>query len=440
VIPLLIVAGAAVALTVLAVALNSANDSFSSNPVGATTATPCTPPCQFAGAMQSVTFNSNILVARQKNTVTAPHWTLGQDVTDGAGSQRPAVYLVQGMGSYNVSVQVNVTQAVNCPGSADLTGRLDTLEIRGQLPVAVGMQTASATITAPPPGIAWYKGDMAWGVDVPGCGSFTLGTTRVEIFFVLDTPIPVYQSGVGVWVEALRLLCQQAAVLGLTVKRDAAAAVARFCHSGHGLRYDTHNGAPSYGVSGSGGSFDLDRYIQRAASSCNCYDQAAAVQSLSGALGVGTGWDYLEPFGYLKTTDLVGVGQCNNPFFDSNGSQPVVGANDASRTSFGNHAFCQYQAPASGGGTAPAAQVLDACAGPHLATESGGQYCTAGIDSETDTQKYQTDRDSMVNNWIASNSGAPPDVIANVRAAAAAHWHPGTGADIQSKAGVTGVQ
>src|ERR1039458_5971071 len=161
-------------------------------------------------------------------------------MADGAGSQRPAVYLAKGKGSHDLTVEINVTRSVNCPPTLDLVGEIDKLEIRGKCPTSVGKQSFTASILLPPDGVAWYRGEASWTANVPGCTSFSLGSTRVEIFFVLDTPIPVYQSGDGVWVEALRLLCDKAAVVGLEDKRKAAAAVAVYCHGGHGLRSEEH--------------------------------------------------------------------------------------------------------------------------------------------------------------------------------------------------------
>lgn len=94
------------------------------------------------------------------------------------------------------------------------------------------------------------------------------------------------------------------------------------------------------------------------------------MQALCGAVGVDTTWFYLRPYGFINTTNLVGVGNCNNPFFGSNGSSAVVPADDPKRTAFDNHAFCGL-----------AGKVLDACACPHIGTETKAQYCTVAIDT-----------------------------------------------------------
>ena len=81
-------------------------------------------------------------------------------------------------------------------------------------------------------------------------------------------------------------------------------------------------------------------------------------------------WLFLSPFGYIRPTNLVGVGLCNNPFFRKNGSSQLVDRYSDERTAFGNHAF----AVTYGG------NIVDACAKPHLATESVPEYLADSID------------------------------------------------------------
>jgi hypothetical protein len=51
------------------------------------------------------------------------------------------------------------------------------------------------------------------------------------------------------------------------------------------------------------------------------------VQVLATIGSVRPTWLYMGPYGYINETFLVGVGACNNPFFDSNGTPPVIGIN-----------------------------------------------------------------------------------------------------------------
>jgi hypothetical protein len=117
-------------------------------------------------------------------------------------------------------------------------------------------------------------------------------------------------------------------------------------------------------------------------------------------LGIKAVWLFLAPFGYMKKTDLIGIGQCNNPFYPMTSTTPVVGANDPRRTGFGNHAFCEVSS-----------KICDACAGPHAGTETRAQYVDAAIEKTTDTTLY------------ASKGGRP-----------------GTVADIATKGGVSDVR
>ena len=89
-------------------------------------------------------------------------------------------------------------------------------------------------------------------------------------------------------------------------------------------------------------------------------------------MGVELAWIYLEPFGYINETNLIGLPNCNNPFYALTGDPAFVSVDDPRRTAFGNHAFCEYN---SG--------ILDACAGPHLGDENRNAYLATSIDTTT---------------------------------------------------------
>ncbi|HYK87801.1 MAG TPA: hypothetical protein VE398_03475 [Acidobacteriota bacterium] len=325
------------------------------------------------GMMIEVTWGSGIKVSYSKATVPAPHWRQGLAVADGAGSNRPGVYVLKGKGSDALTVKLRITENKNVSGSATLKGNLGGLQMEGTSPTAVGEHTVGVKITNLPDSIQRYRGDATWRLDVPDLGSSISldNPTRLELYVVLDTPASVYDPP-GVWTEVLRFLCDKVGVIGMKMPKDVAAQISKHCHSSHGLKYDTFSGAPAYGCGGGGGVFQLNSYIVAAKTVVNCYDQAGAIQSLCGAVGVKLTWYYLDPYGFIKTTNLVGIGACNNPFFSSNGSSAVMPVDDPKRTAFGNHAF---------GGLA--GKVLDACAGPHTGGEDKAQYCAAAIDSAT---------------------------------------------------------
>jgi hypothetical protein len=359
-----------------------ADTNFATTPVDATTAQ-CPLEKSLKGEVIEVEWGSGIKVsiappyvapARKppQAPVIVPNWKAGTAVEDGAGSRRPAVYLVKGKGSNAVTVKVRITENKNVSGASTLVGNFAGLLIEGTCPTAVGEHVVNGKIKNLPDSIQWYQGDASWGLDVPSLGSSVslANSSRLEVFVVLDTPSSFYTPP-GVWAEVLRFLCQKVGVAGLKTAAEVNARVTTYCHADHGLKYDTVEGAAKYGVDNEGGEFKLARYMNAASTVVNCYDQAAAVQSLCGAVGVNTTWLYLSPFGFIKPTNLVGIGLCNNPFFESNGSKPLVAADDPLRTRFGNHSFCEC----AGG-------ILDACAGPHTGSKDRSQYCTASIDSE----------------------------------------------------------
>jgi hypothetical protein len=82
----------------------------------------------------------------------------------------------------------------------------------------------------------------------------------------------------------------------------------------------------------------------------------------------------MDEFGYINTVNLVGVGNCNNPFYNNGTAinSPVVGADLLlpNRTGFGNHAF-----------TMLGNDVYDACA--LTIGVSFNTYLTTAIDTST---------------------------------------------------------
>jgi hypothetical protein len=198
-----------------------------------------------------------------------------------------------------------------------------------------------------------------------------------------------------------------AGVTGLAKPDEISTKVTWYCHSAHEMRYDTKKGAPKFVADGYGGVFKLMNYIKKVRKVVNCYDQAAAVQSLCGCLGVKVGWIFQDPFGYINTTNLVGVGPCNNPFYadtDAAGhylytNKPVVDPGDKNRSGFGNHAFVETASK----------YIRDACAGPFVGTDLLRDYLKKAIDIDrllVDYGEAITDgnRKALLDRWI--NLGA----------------------------------
>jgi hypothetical protein len=350
------------------------------------TLTSLPPDKELAAELVSVTFKSPIAVSRGKATIEGPHWQRGSD-TEAADewsgtaakfrlqkepyAKRAAAYVVAGGGSdHRVEVKVRVTRNQNISSEAKLSGNLRGLTIEGQCPTGQGEHTVPATITNPPEGIAVFRGEIAWGLSVDEEAiSLSLGKSLAEIYFILGTPKAPFAEE-GVWVEALRFISQRVGVSGERDPHDAAAKITAYCHSGHGLRYETRNGRPQYGAGHHGGGFRLTAYMSLRKERCNCYDQAAAIQALAAAIGVNVAWCYLSPFGFIKLTHLVGVGLTNNPFFKSDQSKKVLPFDAPERTAFGNHAFISDASEVA----------FDSCAGPHVGEETLFQYLSASID------------------------------------------------------------
>jgi hypothetical protein len=349
---------------------------------------PTPPPDQeFAAELVSVKFDSGVKVSHSKATVAGPHWEVGKEkeiADDWAAtakklglpaepySKRPAVYLIKGApdAEHYLTVEVKVTKSVNVSGEAKLQGNFNGLVFEGWCETSAGTHKVDVKIVEPPDAIKSYRGEIAWGLeleDAPICQG--LGSTLAELYFILDKPAPRPYSD-GVWVEALRFLCGKVGVVGESKTEGVAEKITRYCHSRHKLRYDTFRGGSKYGLALAGGEFKLMGYMKRTSPICNCYDQAAAVQALSLALGAPVEWVYMDPYGFIKATDLVGVGRCNNPFYKLDVTKKVVPFDSPDRTAFGNHAFAGL----------PSEKVLDACAGPHTGDETREKYVDESID------------------------------------------------------------
>ncbi len=141
--------------------------------------------------------------------------------------------------------------------------------------------------------------------------------------------------------------------------------------------------------------FDLTGYMNRRKSKVNCYDQARALVAIENLLGGRARPMLVQPFGFINITSLIGVGLCNNPFYegashemklvsiDANGSPviqnlevprtPVCSVDSIARSVFGNHMFV-----ISGEG-----YVFDACTGPSLGTQDVSDYLRDTIDHST---------------------------------------------------------
>ena len=211
----------------------------------------------------------------------------------------------------------------------------------------------------------------------------------LEAFVLYEEPASFYQS--GVWSEALRFLFEKTNINNDSQKEKSLEKITQYLHSQHGVRYDIYGGSPFFYIFDTK-KFSLISYLKKKTivnlyetgypdkygrthkykdltpsfenfNIVNCYDQAAAISVLSGTLGIKTEFLYLEPFGYIKKTKLVGIDKsfdfvppasesdnCNNPFFADPKYSPLrivdgfvdINHNNLSRSGFGNHAVCGF--------------------------------------------------------------------------------------------------
>jgi hypothetical protein len=387
----------------------------------------------------SITVDSQITACMNQIPIKHPNWVPGIDLNDGPGSQRPGVFEIaeepdiseiaefleknrelenieapettQEDGKIEKSKIIEtckdlskelektkndnkktsilkVAVSVTCPpakGKITLVGKLGGIIFSGAIDgKGPAKQTVTVVPLVEPVSFTRTRGDMQWYLllykDSKLDDCIPLGKTRMEIFWIYGPPGKMFKR--GVWIEVLRRLHLECG--GLKTRMEVIRRIINYCHTGTGLRYDSFIQACYYSERSSGGVFNLKAWLARTYPFCNCFDQAGAVQVLSGALGIEVEWTRMEPFGYINETSLVGRGQCNNPSFLDSVSSEILPRDDSQRGFFGHHAFCIWQNSGMN-------IVLDATAGPHLGdnikktftTGNKQAYIDANIDATT---------------------------------------------------------
>jgi hypothetical protein len=345
-----------------------------------------------------LTWESGIEVARNRTRISGPHWQRGRNFNEWDdpkllrypnGSTHPGVYL---FGSRNKSrklrVKVMVDNRYGATKKFYLRGVLPsslfsgiTLEMKSvaAIPLSDGEHVIEMEIVNLPSVLRHYAGDSKWEVIEEGeLHGYSLGERpRLEVFVIYDNPACFYQC--GVWVEALRLMFKRASASGLADPYKISERVTQYCHSRHGMRYDTKASEAHFGVDEHGGGFEFMDYIKKVRKVVNCFDQAAAVQSLCGCLGVKVTWICAEPFGCINTINLVGVDDCNNPMYEMEGGSKVVAFNHPDRTKFKVHCFNRIGGDEKNIKTG---YILDATVGPCIGTDSLYNYLEKVIDTD----------------------------------------------------------
>lgn len=299
--------------------------------------------------------------------IKPPHWPATKNKAN--ESSKPVVFKFNNRGTQKAKVKIKVTSK-GYSGNGKLTGIFQRFEFEGTIPLSSGDHVVEVTLKEPPTNLTWAKGDIFWGVDATD-RSVSAGKTHVEIFFVFADPaLQLCFSKSGVWIDALRFLFKRSSVSGEQKMPAAVEKVTQCCFGLPNHQYEVEEGGSSYG--GATGIFELQAYIDPMDGFVNCYDQTYAVIVFSAALGVAVDGLYMDPFGYIKTVNLVGWGRCNNPFPGLLNAKKylIVDPRDQYRTPFGNHMFCEYQA-----------KIYDACAGPVKGNVDKAGYISATIDT-----------------------------------------------------------
>ena len=110
--------------------------------------------------------------------------------------------------------------------------------------------------------------------------------------------------------------------------------------------------------------------------------QSDGVSLLARVYGMNAVPTIMQPFGMLKVSNLVGVGSCNNPGYESSAANichaPIcLHQYDCGRTGFARHMFSVFEN-----------KVYDACVGPNYGTKTTSQYFHALVEDQYPSPDY----------------------------------------------------
>lgn len=327
------------------------------------------------GRIVSLQFEGGLAAAVSRgHLVRGPHWRdpwAGRIADRTGGSRRPAIYPAQTPVQARVEVELVGTNGTGLP--ATLTGRLGNLSLAGMVPLRDGIHSVQVIQNSPlDPGITRYVGNATWtlaGAPLPAQVQLA-NTTLLEIFVVLGSPPAFFRN--GIWVEALRFLVDLVGLSGISDQDQVLHEITDHCHKRHGLRYMSGGGHTTLGVNYQGGNFALATFLEGSPREVHCFDISAAVLVLAGAVGISVNWLKILSFGYINQTSLVGIGDCNSPFFTQKGTGPIVDPKAQNRSRFNIHAFCESPSTR---------MIFDACVGPHLGRDKRGLYLKNAADT-----------------------------------------------------------
>jgi len=351
----------------------------------------------FRGKVVEITFLSGIDLLKNRKKIEPPHWKFRRKEI------RPACYTRKssGDGQKDLEVKIDITKLENISGNGILVGEGGNIKIKSEpFPLKEGESGTIKCEFEDLPDAAYHFNEsmILWKVEQGEEVYPLFAPTQATLFIIFNKPQKPWTS-TGVksnWVEVLEFVFGKVGINNYQ-KKSAGVAITRYLHSSYGLRYDTVSGAPSYGFWGRGfGVFELTHYLKRVFTKVNCYDQAAAATLLSSAIGIGAKYQFLNPFGYINITNLVGVGPCNNPFFDNldpnvSNKKIWIFGDPKERTGFGNHAFVKTEG-----------KNYDACAGPEVGTRTPAKYIEHSIDIDSTYKPADSTSKSTRISWLES--------------------------------------
>ena len=245
-----------------------------------------------------------------------------------------------------------------------------------------------------------WKVSQMNGATVTEFACATTGPHRVYTLLADPKPpwIPNGTNTKNLWTNALEFC--DAFLEGKDEPLETMATITSNLFHRMGFKYDTVVSASHYWCTD--GTFELTRYMASEDNLVNCYDQAYGVATLAGLMGMRVLVFEAMPFGYINTTNLVGVGMCNNPAYemteeleywkdemDDQGhlvAKPktntvlrtiICSEDETQRSFFQAHVFVGM-----GDG-----QIFDACVGPALGTTQINDYMRSLIDYSTENER-----------------------------------------------------
>ena len=344
---------------------------------------------------------------------TQPEWSKARDHAASPTRNDPACWIAGTTPGIMARFEVLPTGITNATLSADFTGtilsRIDEMAVtfsngvtRSTAPHADHasflLESEIPTVVSRSTNEVWhwyassvnnhvFDANVSIATNGPGVAYSILGEPQFPWTDVVNT-------NQNVWATVLDFLSVSNRCLGATTTDVALGRLATYLFAGHGLTYDTVRGRSSYIKfrTWDDASFRIGPYLtKKRGAIVNCYDQACSLAILGRSLGANADIVYMEPFGYIKQTWLVGGIESNNPFFSSPryDSRAVCPTNSPSRSGFGNHMFVTL------GGNA-----FDACAGPVTGQWTRIEYIEHVIDTNMVSTRFPTGTNANANPYF----------------------------------------